>query len=276
MKRTLIIFEKDATHLWPQILAFVATLALFACEDPTYTKHEDMVLVQLTNLLYLVLPISFWLLVTSLMQEEKAVGHEQYWLARPFTWVDLLAAKALFLLAFVIVPVFVCQLVVLDANGFSPIEHFGELLVKQVFFAALLLLPMAAIGAVTKNLGHAFLGGLLLSMVLTLGSVLTAVFLPGSSWGALAWIRDTAVAAVALCGAAAVIYLQYTRRRASLGRGALGGIAALVLLIWALPPWQPAFAIQQLAPGSQHRHLADAILLSLHAIVVRAQHLQPP
>jgi hypothetical protein len=244
MKRTLTIFEKDATHLWPQIVAFVATLALFACEDPTYTKHEDMGLVQLTNLLYLVLPLSCWLLVTSVMQEEKAVGHEQYWLARPFTWVDLLAAKALFLLAFVIVPVFVCQELVLDANGFSAIEHFGELLVKQVFFAALLLLPMAAMGAVTKNLGHAFLGGLLVSIVLTLGSGVTAAFAPGSNWGALPWIRETVVAAVALCGAAAVIYLQYTRRRAALGRAVLAGVAVLVLAVWTLSPWQPAFAIQ--------------------------------
>ena len=243
INRIARIFKKDAAHLWPQILVFEAALVLFACEDPTYARHEGG-LVQLTSLLYLLLPLSCWLLVTSLIHEEKTIGHEQYWLTRPFTWTDLLAAKALFLVAFLIVPVFVCQAAVLAANGFSAAEHLGDLLAKQLFFAALLLLPMAAMSAVTKTPGQAFLGGLLLSMSLGVGAGLVAMMADGSGWGGLAWIRETVVAAIALSAAAAVIFLQYTRRRTALARGVLTGAVVLVVCVWALPPWQPAFAIQ--------------------------------
>lgn len=244
MNRIAQIFKKDAMHLWPRILVFVATLVLFACEDPTYVQHDSGGFMQLSNLLYILLPLSCWLLVTSLIQEEKTIGHEQYWLTRPFTWTDLLAAKVLFLLVFVVVPLFLCQAAALAANGFPPFEHLGDLVVKQVFFAALLLLPMAAVGTVTKNLGRAFLGGLLLATALGVGAGMAAVLTAGAGWGGLAWIRETAVAAIVLSGSVAAIVLQYTRRRTVLACGILAGVAALTVLVWVLPPWQPAFVIQ--------------------------------
>src|ERR1039457_6706301 len=151
MKRVTQIFKKDVAHLWPQILLFLAMLVMFACEDPAWTRHNNNGPVSFINLVYLLLPLSCWLLVIALIHEETPIGHEQYWLTRPFTWTDLLAAKALFLVAFLIVPVFVCQAAVLAANGFSAAEHLGDLLAKQLFFAALLLLPMVAMSAVTKT-----------------------------------------------------------------------------------------------------------------------------
>jgi hypothetical protein len=243
IKRIVQIFKKDAAHLWPQILAFVATLILFAYEDPAYVRYRAG-LTDFVRLLYLLLPLSCWLLVTSVIQQERPVGHEQYWLTRPFSRTDLLAAKTLFLLAFVIMPVFTCHAVVLDVNGFSPVEHFGDLLVKQIFFTSLLLLPMAAIATVTRNLGQAFLGGFLPSLVLAVaGSKVTDLF-PDATWAGLEWIRETAVAAITLCGTAVVIYFQYARRRPGSGIVVLCGVMALVLVAWTTPPWQPAFAIQ--------------------------------
>ena len=162
MKRVIHIFRKDVAHLWPQILIFLSTLALFACEDPTYNRHSNNGLVSFINLLYLLLPLSCWLLVIALIHEETPIGHNQYWLTRPFTWTDLLAAKALFLLAFVNLPVFLCQAAVLAWNGFSPADHLTDLLAKQVFFSALLVLPAAALASVTKGLARAILGGVLL------------------------------------------------------------------------------------------------------------------
>ena len=39
---------------------------------------------------------------------------------------------------------------------------------------------------------------------------------------------------------------------------------------------QAAFAIEQLAPRRQDGHLADTVLLRQRAVVLRANHLQPP
>ena len=243
--RVVRIFKKDAAHLWPQILLFLALLALFAYSDPVYyVTHVKGGLMSLVNLLRLVLPLSCWLLVISVIHEETPIGDNQYWLTRPFAWTDLLAAKVLFLLAFVNLPVFLCQAAVLAANGFSPADHLPDLLAKQVFFAALLVLPVAALAAVTKGLGQTLLGGLLLLMLLAIAAALLAYLAPGSSWGGLAWIRASAVAAVAFGGAALVLFLQYTRRRTVLSGTVLAGTAGLVLLIWAAPPWQPAFVLQ--------------------------------
>lgn len=244
MKRVTQVFRKDAAHLWPQILIFLAMLVLFACEDPTYTSQRNHGFPSLTNLLYLLLPLSCWLLVIALVHEETPIGHNQYWLTRPFTWTDLLAAKALFLLAFVNLPVFLCQAAVLAANGISPAGHLTDLLAKQVFFLALLVLPVAALAAVTKGLGRTILGGLLLAVPLAMTAALLAYLAPGSGWGGLAWIRASAVAAVAFGGAVVVLFLQYTRRRTALSRAVLAAAAMLVLLLWATPPWQRAFVLQ--------------------------------
>jgi hypothetical protein len=74
MNRVLQIFKKDMAHLWPQILVFLAALVLFACEDPTYTFHSSGELRDLVNFLFILLPLSCWLLVTSVIQEEKPIG----------------------------------------------------------------------------------------------------------------------------------------------------------------------------------------------------------
>jgi ABC-type transport system involved in multi-copper enzyme maturation permease subunit len=271
MKRAIPIFKKDVKHLWMQILVYVATLILFACQDPAYVKHELDVVVGVETSLYVLLPLACWLLVTSLMQAERTVGHNQYWLTRPFSRSDLLAAKLLFLLVFVIAPVFVCQLVVLAANGFVPAAYVGELLVKQIFFLAWLLLPMAAIATVTKNLGHAFLGGLLLMVGLWLCGAFLDTIAKDSGWGGLAWIRETGIAAMALCISAAVVYLQYTRRRTTVSRAVLAIGAAVCLLAAFVPPWPPAFAIQswfserKIAPQEVRISLDPEQLLTLRA-----------
>lgn len=252
MNRVVHIFMKDAAHLRPLISAFVAMLILFACVDPTYwVLHDthsvvpDSGFMSLARLSSLLLSLSCWLLVTSLIHEETPIGHEQYWLTRPFSRGDLLAAKALFLGAFVHLPVFVCQAVVLAANGFSPVEHFGDLVARQVFLAAMLVLPLAALAAVTKGLGQAFLGVLLVSATWTVFYWVLLELARASNWDEMEWIRRSAVAMVTAGVAAAVLWMQYTRRTTPLARMVLGCGGAMVLLLWAAPPWQPAFTVQR-------------------------------
>jgi len=67
-------------------------------------QHFDM-----ETLPLLLAPLACWVLAVTLIHEERLIGDEQYWLTRPYTWKDLVAAKALFLVVFVNVPLFVCQ-----------------------------------------------------------------------------------------------------------------------------------------------------------------------
>jgi hypothetical protein len=240
MNRVLQIFKKDMAHLWPQILVFLAALVLFACEDPTYTFHSSGELRDLVNFLFILLPLSCWLLVTSVIQEEKPIGDEQYWLTRPFSLAHLLGAKILFLLLCVIASVFLCQAIVLSVVPQSPGLDIGALVAKDAFLFTWYVLPAAAVAAVTKNLGHALLGGLLMLMVI--GTFMTMS--SRSGWNGLAWIHETLAAIAALCGSIAVIVLQYTQRRTIVGRGCLAAAMVLVAVVLALPPFQAAFVVQ--------------------------------
>jgi len=257
MKRAILIFKKDTARLWPQILIFWATLIAFAIEDPTHAGDNGFI--SLERLVVVLLPVSCWLLVTGLIHEEKAIGLNHYWVTRPFGCGDLLAANALFLLAFVHVPVFVCQAIVLSVHGFSPVEYFGDLVAKQIFLVALLVLPMAAVASVTKSLGHAFLTVLSVSVVLEIAIVAANALRP-SSWGGLEWIRNSAAAIVAACGAAAILWIQYRRRRTGLSRWVVAAVLVAVLAIWTVQPWQPAFVFQ--AWLSQRRVAANEVRIA--------------
>lgn len=200
MNRMLMIFRKDVAHLWPQIVAFLATLVAFACNDPTYTKHEGDG--EYAIFLGVLLPLACWLLVTSLFQDEGAVGREPYWLTRPFTSTDLLLEKAFFLFAFVTLPVFVVQAIVLAVNDLPPLEHLGDLIIRNIFLASWLIVPTAAIATLTKRAAHALLGTLMVVMPLSFGLGL------GPRWLAL-----SVAPLLLLGGSVAVIFLQFTQRR---------------------------------------------------------------
>src|ERR1035438_2012929 len=152
MNRVLTIFMKDVRHLWPQVLVFLATAALAVVTDPALG-------VQRFRYLALILePVACWVLIVGVIHEERLIGHEQYWLTRPYTWKNLVAAKALFLLVFVSLPIFVCQYIILvGANGSVPSSWLGALLWRQVFFAIFIILPAVAFAAVTANLAQVLL-----------------------------------------------------------------------------------------------------------------------
>jgi hypothetical protein len=241
--RAIHIFKKDTRHLRPQIFLFLAMLVLFACNDPTYLGYRSG-LASLAGMLDLLLPLSCWLLLVSLIHEETPMGHDHYWLTRPFTWSDLLAAKALFLFAFVNLPLFVCHMAVLAVHGFSPIAHITDLLARQVFLTAALALPVIAMAAVTKNLGHAVIGIIVLWIPAMAISGAMTVLAPGSNWGGMAWMRQSIVALTGLAGAGLILYLQFKWRCTVQSRAILGAVAVLAIVLTALPPWQPAFVLQ--------------------------------
>ena len=86
MKRVLAIFRKDARHLWPQILAFVALVLLAALLDPTYTQRQ---LSPAEQLIWTALPLACANLVIAAIHAECLPGDRQYWLTRPFSRAGL-------------------------------------------------------------------------------------------------------------------------------------------------------------------------------------------
>jgi len=91
----------------PQALLFWAVLGIPAA------MHHLVNWLSADRMALLLQPLACWLLVVSVIHGETLVGHQQYWLTRPYSRKHLMAAKCLFLVAFVNLPLFVYQFVIL-------------------------------------------------------------------------------------------------------------------------------------------------------------------
>lgn len=226
MSRVLSILGKDARHLWPHIAVFVTLLALGALLDPTYTSHDPSAFSLLSSLL----PLACWSLVIAAIHEEKLTGDRQYWLTRPLSWKELLAAKALFVAAFLNLPILVCHMATLAAVGVPLGEHLPALLWRQVFFTAFYVLPVAVLAAISRNIGQVILTAILIALPAT---VLQEFLLARLRvyWGDVAWMLTAGVALIVAAGAGAALAIQYSRRRTWLARMIA---AAATIAVWGV------------------------------------------
>jgi hypothetical protein len=253
MKNALRIFRKDARHLWPRIAIVLAVELLvgWVSFSPPPGRYTGRTLLGLFQML------AAWYLIAAVIHEEAVPGNRQYWLTRPVSWRDLLAAKLIFILAFVCLPVFAGEVTTLILRGRSPLAYLPELFVSQLFFLATRVLPAAALASITAGLIEfvwiplaAYVGFYFIAYQL---SSLSTNF----DWGSMEWFRATVVAALWLAASAATLLVQYARRRTWLSRGIL--VAALLIgtfLMWTMPGWHTAFALQTRLRG---QHVADTV-----------------
>jgi hypothetical protein len=114
-----------------------------------------------------------------------------------------------------------------------------------------------------------------------LGVLVSVPFLVVSSylfhapdWGGFAWIRTCAAALVILGGVAAVVILQYTRRRTGIARVAVGATLALTAAVASAPRWGPAFAVQRLFSKQPVSDTAVSLTVNASAIGTHPAEIQ--
>jgi hypothetical protein len=224
MKQILHILAKDARYLWAEILLSIAVTAAFALACPanwrgaegmhyfgymaTSTSSGAQLFVGILELLVFV---GWWLLISRLVHGDRLVGDRQFWLTRPYEWKKLLAAKALFLLVFLYLPLFIAQCALLAAAGFSPLSHLGGLLFNLLLISGLVILPLVAIATVTSNFARMTLVllGVLLAIAALLALNSSRIDLESIT---LPWEND-AYLALLLCLCAIATVSQYATRR---------------------------------------------------------------
>jgi hypothetical protein len=207
--RILFIFRKDLRRLWPYVVGLWAITACGVAIDAAYYDQFGLGGHYLLNAIPLLEWTACWVVVVLLIQQERLVGHDPYWLARPIAWQELLAAKALFIVA-AGVPVWICHRTLWFSNDLSSVAQFTMFLV----------LPAAAFACVTSNLGQ--------SVLAFIGAFSAVAIL--SPWLRI-WLNlPMTPAIVAAAVSLTVILLQYSHRRETLARAILlAGIAALVV-----------------------------------------------
>jgi hypothetical protein len=242
MNQAWNIFRKDARRHWPEIAASLAALLAFAWLDIREWSHRDSftasgfsILIAsrfLPGLINALLPISWMFLIVRVVQSESLVGDRQFWIIRPYDWKQLVAAKALFVLAFINLPFFITDIFLLAQAGFHPAHYVVGLLWMQLMWILFLFLSAAALATVTKNIPQMLLAVLLIALYL-IGMVALSQVIPsadapsgGDSWLGLLEIGT----------ALAVIFLQYSRRKVALSRWLIVGFCALMTLMMVATP----------------------------------------
>ena len=256
MKQALHIFQKDIRYLRYDI-----ALSLFAVLVFAFAGYNLPILAAF-------LPVTWWFLIARLVHAEPLPGHRQFWVTRPYRWQSLLGAKALFMLAFINLPLFLADLVIVEAAGASLSHELAGLLWMQVLLTAAFILPAAAFSTITGGLTDL----LLVTLLIVLGALIWLLvgawihWIPSSTpWFELEWVR-TYVFIVLLAAAALLIVLwQYARRNTGATRIVACIAAGVLVLSSFLFPWRAAFALQTHFPQSSVTAAAIHIDLATHS-----------
>jgi len=152
MTQIFNIFKKDARRHWPEIVISLALMGLSTRVLLRELNHPfgglrtvavGFIFSQIERGMVTLVPIAWLLLITRVIQGESLVGDRQFWVTRPYDWRKLLAAKALFIGAFISVPVLIQDAVILAATGFHPTAYLSGLLYIQWSLLGILVLIAA-------------------------------------------------------------------------------------------------------------------------------------
>jgi len=224
MKQILHIFWKDARRLWGEIFLSLAITACFVGGTVATLRNGDAPggsVEVLTLLLAMLVPVGWWILATRVIHAERLVGDTQFWITRPYVWSNLLAAKALFLLAFLYLPFFIAQLVLLAEAGFPPQHYLAGILFNLLLLTGVCVLPLAAIATVTSSFARNTLTllGILVGFVAITGG--GAILFGSQSDGPASHLGEYVCFTIAVVICCAAIVLQYARRRVWVARAVL-------------------------------------------------------
>ena len=238
MKMVLHILGKDIRGLRWEIVATVAlTLATALLEWPS--QHATLNhLGQFWSQPAIVL--AWILLVLRVVQRDGLVGAEHDWLTRPIRRWHVAAAKALFVVLFVLAPIAVRDAIVVAANGFPVLGNLPGMVWSLAVWIGVFLLPAAALAVVTRTIPQALMG--------VLGFVFLASVVSNeeSLWQGVDWVPMGLAALVIGLFAGVVVWLQYRQRWTARARILLAVGAAAAAGVTMGLPWGAAFASQRL------------------------------
>lgn len=246
------IFKKDWKLLW--LFVVVVALLDWMSEAIVYKLGlfgGDSMLEMLAEQLPVVVLFAGAFLVVAIVHLDALPGTRQDWLVRPVARRDLLLEKLLFTIIAVLGPVFLANLFVGLADGFSLRASFDTALWRAAFLLVVMVLPIFILASATQNMTQAFIFGcgcaFIISIFVTFGQywndaahgTLTPVLHSG-----VGWVAEVFRFAVVVVAAGVIVSLQYFRRETGTSR-ALGLGFGFILLFSTLFPWSIAFGIER-------------------------------
>jgi hypothetical protein len=232
----LHILQKDLRHLLPETLVtlfFFVAYAFTASYDATSSDFGPVIIKLVELLLTILMPITWAVVISRLIQDEPLVGDRQFWTSRPYHWASLMASKALFLLLFLYLPFLSMQVFLLKHAGLFPTTVIPALLHNLLLLTVVIVVPIAVISAVTTSFVWvllSLLGGIVYCLVcylLVLYFKLRYLSPP---------TLNPVLYAIMIGLPLGVLVFQYARRRTNLSRILLlAAPLAVVLIVLAVP-----------------------------------------
>lgn len=211
----LHIVTKDLRLLWPLMLILavlhgVETVAAYRL-GPFMEPRSLLVLVYL---LPLVLLLGMTAATALIVQQDPLPDGPQDWLVRPIRRRDLLLAKLLSVLLWVLGPQWLADVLLSVATGFGPMASTSAATNHGIQFACLFILPALCVAAVTRTLVEALVVALGLLMIFLAGwaCLMMLGVRPQLGGGSLLWLLLAAWQALAVLAAFGVLRLQYFGR----------------------------------------------------------------
>ena len=243
MRQIFHIFKKDIRRHSPEILISLTFLGLYA-KVTLQSSGRSVALLGGFSWFWFsaesvpALMVVFWIFLTvRVVQGEALVGDRQWWVTKPYQWWKLLAAKELFQLVFIGLPLFVLQLFLLRHAGFPVSPNLLRVLYMQLALAVFLFLPSVTLGSLTRNLWQAVLA-VVLVLVAVAGVANLLQTLP--SYGMSSHVQEFGGGVSGVLLMASIIGAlgwQFARRRTWASRSLLVTGPALTVLLSAVTPY---------------------------------------
>jgi len=188
----------------------------------------------------LLVPVSWWLLIARAIHSERLVGDRQFWITRPYEWKKLLMAKALFVAVFLYLPLLTAQWLLLLRAGLARVSALPGLLYNLLLISIIVVLPLIALAAVTRNLARMTLA--LLGVLLSLWLLIALSSLTSAN-SIAAPVADFIAATLILCVCSAAVVWQYATRKAGPSRALLIASPLLLVAMQLIAPGEPDVAL---------------------------------
>jgi hypothetical protein len=237
MSQVFHIFIKDVRWLWVEISASLIALGLLTWTEwqfctPARNSHWYNVAAPLV-----VLFLSWWFIVVSLIQSDSLKGDRQFWVTRPYVWYKLLAAKTLFIVACLAVPLAITQIVLLKVDGAPVVTNLGEVILGTLGAMLIGILPVMAVAVITRSLPQ-WIACVVALIFMMIGMAWLDSQIPNAHIPTGSDISDTLQAIAFTCLAAFGITMQYARRHRLVGTLAIVGAVVAVPVIMIATPYR--------------------------------------
>ncbi len=242
--QVLHIFRKDIRQQWKEIVLYAVVLVAYAWHQiiiPAESEFMFFAFSLISEWLSWLVPIASALLIVRAWHAESLVGDRQFWVTRPYEWKKLLAAKLLFVLAFVNFPLLILQVFLLIMAGFSPFSYVPGLLWLQLMWVLTVILPTVTLAVVTASIGQFVLAilGLFIYLMSLVGA---ASSIPALSVEGAYSVPASIASPVFLGAALAAILLQCARRQTARSRIMLASAGVAYPIVMLIAPYNMLIA----------------------------------